>query len=253
MRRRGPPLARDAPATARRSPPTRARLGHRRAARAVAPGHPGPGALRRARRSTRRSGTTTCDLTGKRVAVIGTGASRHPVRPEDRRGRSGGCTCSSARRRGSMPKPDIALPDGRGECSGTSPGAAARPAATRSTGCWRPRAVGLHRSTRSSWPAAEASPARTSHARCPTRTCAPSSRPDYTIGCKRILLSNDYYPALDQPNVELVTDGISRDQPRPAGRRRRRGRDDVDVIIYGTGFKVTDALGRAADRRPRRR
>ena len=33
--------------------------------------------------------------------------------------------------------------------------------------------------------------------------------PDYTIGCKRILLSSDYYPALQRPNVELVTDRIT--------------------------------------------
>ena len=33
--------------------------------------------------------------------------------------------------------------------------------------------------------------------------------PDYTIGCKRILISNDYYPALAAPNVELVTAGIA--------------------------------------------
>ena len=39
--------------------------------------------------------------------------------------------------------------------------------------------------------------------------------PDYTIGCKRILLSSDYYPALQRPNVELVTDHI-KGSPRPA-------------------------------------
>src|SRR5215472_5504728 len=33
--------------------------------------------------------------------------------------------------------------------------------------------------------------------------------PDYTIGCKRILLSSDYYPALQRPNVDVVTDEIT--------------------------------------------
>src|SRR6202040_1096693 len=33
--------------------------------------------------------------------------------------------------------------------------------------------------------------------------------PDYTIGCKRILLSSDYYPALQRPNVELITEDIT--------------------------------------------
>src|SRR5262249_33971706 len=33
--------------------------------------------------------------------------------------------------------------------------------------------------------------------------------PEYRLGCKRVLISNDYYPALQRPNVELVTDGIA--------------------------------------------
>jgi cation diffusion facilitator CzcD-associated flavoprotein CzcO len=63
--------------------------------------------------------------------------------------------------------------------------------------------------------------------------------PDYRIGCKRILLSNDYYPALAQPNVTVHpasgmggvgAKGILIDgQEQP-----------VDAIIYGTGFRATD-------------
>src|SRR5690606_33424998 len=37
--------------------------------------------------------------------------------------------------------------------------------------------------------------------------------PDYTIGCKRILISNDYYPALDQANVDVITTGIREVRP----------------------------------------
>jgi cation diffusion facilitator CzcD-associated flavoprotein CzcO len=63
--------------------------------------------------------------------------------------------------------------------------------------------------------------------------------PDYTIGCKRILISNDYYPAVSQPNVELVTEGIR--EVRPHSIVTGDGREvEVDVIIYGTGFRVTD-------------
>ena len=65
--------------------------------------------------------------------------------------------------------------------------------------------------------------------------------PDYTIGCKRILLSSDYYPALTRPNVELVTDPISR--ITKSGLVCTDGSAyDVDVIIYGTGFKTIEAL-----------
>ena len=64
-------------------------------------------------------------------------------------------------------------------------------------------------------------------------------RPHYRIGCKRILLSDDWYPALAQPNVELVTEAIR--QVRPEGIETADGTlHEVDTIIFGTGFKVTD-------------
>ena len=73
--------------------------------------------------------------------------------------------------------------------------------------------------------------------------------PDYTLGCKRVLLSNDYLPALTRPNVELVTAGIR--EMRPHGILTDDGVEHpADTIIFGTGFHVTDspvgelALGR---------
>jgi cation diffusion facilitator CzcD-associated flavoprotein CzcO len=63
--------------------------------------------------------------------------------------------------------------------------------------------------------------------------------PDYTIGCKRILISNDYLPALTRPNVELVTDSIAGVSPRGVVTADGRERE-ADVIIFGTGFRVTD-------------
>jgi cation diffusion facilitator CzcD-associated flavoprotein CzcO len=63
--------------------------------------------------------------------------------------------------------------------------------------------------------------------------------PDYAIGCKRILPSNKWYPALTRPNIELVTDGI--DHVRPAGIVDARGElHEVDTIVFATGFHVTD-------------
>jgi cation diffusion facilitator CzcD-associated flavoprotein CzcO len=63
--------------------------------------------------------------------------------------------------------------------------------------------------------------------------------PDYTIGCKRILPSNKWYPALSEPNVELVTEGIDeiRANSIVAGDGVER---PVDAIVFGTGFSVTD-------------
>ena len=63
--------------------------------------------------------------------------------------------------------------------------------------------------------------------------------PGYTIGCKRILPSNRWYAALQQPNVELVTDGVAEVRPRSVV--TEDGRElEVDTLIFGTGFHVTD-------------
>jgi cation diffusion facilitator CzcD-associated flavoprotein CzcO len=63
--------------------------------------------------------------------------------------------------------------------------------------------------------------------------------PSYTIGCKRILPSNKWYPALGRENVELVTDGIA--EITPDGYVTTDGvRHQVDTIIFATGFFVTD-------------
>lgn len=65
--------------------------------------------------------------------------------------------------------------------------------------------------------------------------------PDYPIGCKRLLLSNDWFKALARKNVEVVTDGI--DTVTATGIRTRDGQEHpVDVIIFGTGFQATDFL-----------
>lgn len=64
--------------------------------------------------------------------------------------------------------------------------------------------------------------------------------PTYVMGCKRVLLSNDYLPALIKPNVELVTDAIH--EVRPGAIVTADGVEhEVDTIIFGTGFHVTDS------------
>jgi cation diffusion facilitator CzcD-associated flavoprotein CzcO len=62
--------------------------------------------------------------------------------------------------------------------------------------------------------------------------------PRYAVGCKRILASNDYLPALQRPNVGLITERIVAVTPR--GPVTEDGVEhEVDAIIFGTGFKVT--------------
>jgi cation diffusion facilitator CzcD-associated flavoprotein CzcO len=64
-------------------------------------------------------------------------------------------------------------------------------------------------------------------------------RPDYVMGCKRILLSNVYWPALTRDNVTVVTEKIRRVEPDSIVTTDGESYP-VDTIIAGTGFRVTD-------------
>ncbi|MER5636879.1 NAD(P)/FAD-dependent oxidoreductase [Kitasatospora sp. NPDC002227] len=63
--------------------------------------------------------------------------------------------------------------------------------------------------------------------------------PDYRIGCKRILLSNTYYPALAAPNAEVVAAGLAEVRGSTLV-DSRGGEHEVDAIVFGTGFHVTE-------------
>ena len=63
--------------------------------------------------------------------------------------------------------------------------------------------------------------------------------PSYRMGCKRILISSDYYPALTQPNVSVVTDGITEIREKSVVTSDGTAYD-ADTLIFGTGFHVTD-------------
>ncbi|MBL4570827.1 MAG: NAD(P)/FAD-dependent oxidoreductase [Alcanivorax sp.] len=63
--------------------------------------------------------------------------------------------------------------------------------------------------------------------------------PDYTLGCKRVLMSNQYYPALNQANVDVFATGLK--EVRGNTLVGQDGSEcDVDTIILGTGFFVTE-------------
>jgi cation diffusion facilitator CzcD-associated flavoprotein CzcO len=66
-----------------------------------------------------------------------------------------------------------------------------------------------------------------------------ATTPGYTLGCKRILPSNDWYPALARDNVELVTAGLT--EVREHSVVTADGRElEVDALLFGTGFDVLD-------------
>jgi cation diffusion facilitator CzcD-associated flavoprotein CzcO len=70
-------------------------------------------------------------------------------------------------------------------------------------------------------------------------------RPTYRAGCKRLVVSSEFYRAIQQPNAELVVDRIERVEPE--GVRTADGRlHELDVLVLATGFK-TDRFMRPID------
>ncbi len=65
--------------------------------------------------------------------------------------------------------------------------------------------------------------------------------PDYTFGCKRVLFSSHYLPALARPNVELVTEPIVRIEPGGVVTADGQARP-ADCLIWATGFQATDLV-----------
>jgi cation diffusion facilitator CzcD-associated flavoprotein CzcO len=179
-----------------------------------------------------------CDLTGKRVAVIGTGASAIQFVPKVAE-RAASLRVFQRTPPWIQPKPDFVFPAWARAVFRHVPGATR---AFRDTIYWvlEARAVGFTISPKLMAPQEKV--ARVHIARqVPDPELRAKVTPDYTIGCKRILLSSDYYPALSRPHVDVVTDDIT--EITETGLVTADGTaHDVDVIIYGTGFRVTDAL-----------
>jgi cation diffusion facilitator CzcD-associated flavoprotein CzcO len=63
--------------------------------------------------------------------------------------------------------------------------------------------------------------------------------PDYAPGCKRLLITNEWYPALQRPNVELITEPVARLEGRRVIAASGAARE-ADVVIFATGFAATE-------------
>lgn len=63
--------------------------------------------------------------------------------------------------------------------------------------------------------------------------------PDYPIGCKRILICDDFYPALQEPHVDLVTAGVERIVPEGVVTKDGETRP-FDILVFATGFETTE-------------
>jgi cation diffusion facilitator CzcD-associated flavoprotein CzcO len=75
----------------------------------------------------------------------------------------------------------------------------------------------------------------------PDPTLRAKLTPDFPLGCKRVLISDDYYPALQRGNVEVITDAICEIVPNGVVTSDGKLRE-ADAILYATGFRVTDWL-----------
>ncbi|GAA3444489.1 flavin-containing monooxygenase [Planomonospora venezuelensis] len=177
------------------------------------------------------------DLAGKRVAVIGTGASAVQFVPRLAE-QAARLTVFQRTPPWIQPKPDFEL-SSRARRVLSLPGAAR---ALRNSIYWvlEARALGFTIDPRL-MKLQEVVARRHLERQVADPELRAKLTPDYTIGCKRILLSNDYYPALTRDGVELVTDAVT--EIRENSIVDATGREtEVDAIVYGTGFKVTDAL-----------
>lgn len=175
------------------------------------------------------------DLTGKRVAVIGSGASAIQVVPEVAE-QAGQLTVFQRTPSWIMPKPDRPISEQEQAGFRESPrklharrakiywiNELTAPLIISDFGPFKRLAEGMAKSHINK------------QVKDPAMRAAVT--PDYKIGCKRILISNDWYPALQRDNVELIADGPARITENAIVTREGRT-IEVDAIVCATGFKV---------------
>ena len=178
------------------------------------------------------------DLTGKRVAVLGTGASAIQFVPRVRRN----AAHVSVFQRSApyvLPKPDRGYTQAHHAAFVKVPGFAV---AMREAVWQLTEFLGLAL-TRVPLLARPIQAVATFNLKRRIKDPALRAKltPDYPIGCKRVLFSSEWYPALAMDDVDVVTDAVT--EVTPTGVRLADGRlHEVDVIIYGTGFKATEFL-----------
>ena len=176
------------------------------------------------------------DLTGKRVAIVGTGASAVQIVPAIRR-QVAGLTVFQRTAPWVLPHTDRPIPSWRRALYRRFPAVqrAGRAAV------YAARELIFLAMARRSWLTRRIEWMARAHLerQVPDPELRAKLTPDYTPGCKRLLLSNDYYRALAADNVDLVTEKIS--EIRPSCIVTVGGQEHpADVIVWATGFKVTN-------------
>ncbi len=177
------------------------------------------------------------DLRGRTVAVIGTGASAiqfvPAIAPIVQTLRLFQRTPAWV-----MPRPDHAISPRARSLYAAVP---ALQRLVRAATYWRLEGRALGFSHPSILRAIEPLVRRFIHRSVPDPRLRAQLTPHYRMGCKRILLSNDYYPALVRPNVEVI--GTDIDRIEPTGIRTRDGvLHPADTLVLGTGFRASEYL-----------
>ncbi len=178
------------------------------------------------------------DLAGKRVAVIGTGASSIQFVPQIAP-KVGKLVLFQRTAPWLVPKPDGQLPSLLKTAFRKIPGTQSL---FRNAIYWQAEAFGIGFIN----PKLMAPIEKLSRFHLARQIEDPELRakltPTYTIGCKRVLFTNNYYPALARDNVEVVASGVK--EVRANSVIASDGSEhEVDAIICGTGFDVADPLG----------
>ncbi len=178
------------------------------------------------------------DLTGKRVAVIGTGASAIQFVPQIAP-QVAKLTLFQRTAPWLVPKPDGQLPEALKTAFRKIPGVQSL---FRNTIYWQAEAFGVGFIN----PKLMAPIEKLSRFHLERQIQDPALRakltPSYTIGCKRVLFTNNYYPALARDNVDVIASGVK--EVRANSVIASDGSEhEVDAIICGTGFDVADPLG----------
>ncbi len=178
------------------------------------------------------------DLTGKRVAVIGTGASAIQFVPKIAR-QVAHLDLYQRTAPWVLPRTNFAIPGPAKQMFRRVPGAMW---AYRNAIYWAAESAGVGFNGHSGLLRLAERVGRRHIARqLNDPVLREKVTPDYTLGCKRVLGSNTYYPALARANVDVVTDAITEIRPHSVVTADGTERE-VDAIIYGTGFHVTDAF-----------
>ncbi|AUM14607.1 flavin-containing monooxygenase [Ketobacter alkanivorans] len=177
------------------------------------------------------------DLSGKKVAVVGTGASAVQIIPELVQ-QVDHLTVFQRTPGWVLPRVDLATPEWNKALFRTLPGAQYM---TRQALYGVHEAMALALIWRSPLTAV-AERVALMHLRhqVKDRWMRRQLTPDFRIGCKRVLMTNDYYPALQQPNCKLITWPIV--QMTPKGIRSVEGIEhQFDCVVFATGFDVGKA------------